>query len=73
MGTISQNDDWPSPKTDANICTVLTFLSVLLGGLGLYLTSKQWQSFPLILIALILWGVSCIGIRNLVQQTKNDP
>lgn len=72
MERIQSHTDWPSPRTDANICLVLDLLSPILGGLGLYLTSKAWQASPLILIALLLSEVSYIGIRNLTQP-PNDP
>ena len=64
--------EWLTPKVDAAISIALVYLSIATGGLGLYLVSaKSWQSSPLILIGVILWGVSCVGFRRLLESNHN--
>lgn len=67
MDNIDDTDsDWPSVKANAVISVILSYLSVIIGGLGLYTVFfKAWQSFPLVGIAWILWGISCVGLRRL--------
>jgi hypothetical protein len=64
---------WPGVKANAIISMILSYLSVIIGGLGLYALFTAWQSFPLILIAWILWGISCVGLRRLSTPKKDIP
>lgn len=58
---------WPSPKQDVIISNVLVILSVIVGGLGFYFTLLSWHGIPLLGVACLLWGLSCVGLRRLSQ------
>lgn len=61
--------EWLTPKVDGVISVVLVYLSTILGGLGLYfVVDGSWESSPLILVGLMLWGVSCVGLRRLLES-----
>lgn len=63
----SNMPSWLTPKVDAAISTLLTYLSMAVGGYGLYSTSQSWHGLPIILIGLLLWGISCVGLRRLIE------
>ena len=63
---------WPSARTDAVLSVILAFLSVLVGGFGLYMTSRDFFSFPLVIIGLTFWGVACIGVRRLLSSSDEE-
>lgn len=72
VGELSRNPEekqplWPSPRVDEVVSIVLAFLSVLVGGLGLYLVLRDWNwaASPLVFLGLVMWGVSCFGLRRL--------
>lgn len=58
-------------KFEAAISAVLVLVAVLVGSLGLCLTMESWQSSPLIVIAILAWGASCIGLRRLLRGKDN--
>lgn len=69
-GSISSN--WPSRRFDAVLSVFLAFMSVIVGGFGLYMLSKSWQSFPLVLIGILIWGISCVGLRRLTSPKNKE-
>lgn len=63
---------WPSTRVDAIVSVILSYLSVLIGGFGLYMTYRTWQSFPLVLVALVLWGISCVGLKRISSSIRRN-
>ena len=49
------------------------FVTPILGGLALYLVASiSWKFFPAIFIALIPFGIGCMGINRLSQWGKEN-
>lgn len=56
-------------KADLIFSEALIPLSTIIGGLGLYLTIKvSWTLFPFILIAFLLYGLSCLGLDRFLKK-----
>ena len=64
--------NWPSVKVDAVISVILSYLSIIIGGFGIYAIFQAWQSFLIIGIACILWGISCVGLRRLSSLSRGN-
>lgn len=57
---------------DALISVGAAFLSMIFGGIGLFTLSVSLKSFPIVIIALILWGFSCAGIGRIYKKIHQN-
>ena len=55
-------------KLDIVISELMVPISIFLGGLALYMTlALSWFFAPFIVVALMIYGFSCIGIERTKQ------
>jgi len=71
MGTsneVMRNRVW----FDIGVSIFLVFLSVLVGGFGIYMLGKSYLNLPYVFFGIILWGGACIGVRRLIVTLSRN-